>query len=243
MFYFAVAGGEPGADFLRIVMKWAHAAAIGDASGFIDDVETFGPSGVGVVGGVGHVVDTEGQREIEAFGEIVGDGEALSQRLGLGVADIFLEIGLHLPFVGGMRFADVDGQKVGVLSVVVEDLDEVADLATEGRSSKTAEDEDERFRAGAFTNVKTVGTVQREEASVGSGIADFEIAAMHVRQGVANHVEGVLGAASHDAEHDESDHDERAEADADPHGDFPHEGELLGASLAPKVSNGCDGET
>ena len=222
MFYFAVASGEPSADFLRIVVEWAHAAAIGDACGFVNDVETFGPGGVGVVGGVGHVVDAERQRKIEALGEIVGDGEALFERLGLSVADVLFEVGLHLPFVGGVRLADVDSQKVGVLFVVVEDLDEVADLATEGRSSKAAEDEYEWLGSGAFTNVKTVGAVEREEASVGSGVANFEIAAMHVRQRVANHVKGVPGTSGHDAKHDESDHDERAEADADPHKRFAH---------------------
>jgi len=222
MFYFAVASGEPSADFLWIVMEWAHATAIGDARRFVNDVETFGPGCVGIVGGVGHVVDTEGQGETETFCEIVGDGEALFERLGLSVADVFFEVGLHLPFVGGMRFADIDCKKIGVIFVVVEDLDEVADLATEGRSSKTAEDEDERFGAGAFADVKTVGAVEREEASVGSGVADFEIASVHVRQRVADHVERVPGAASHDAEHNESDHDERAEADADPHKRFAH---------------------
>ncbi len=222
MFYFAVAGGEPGADFLWIVMEWSHAAAIGDAGGFVNDIEALGPGCVGVVGSVGHVVDAEGEREIETFGEIVGDGEALFQRFGLGVADVFLEVGLHLPFVGGMRFADVDREKVGVLFVIVEDLDDVADLATKGRSSEAAEDEDERFGAGAFANVKMVRAAEREEASVGSGVADFEIAAVHVGQGVADHVERVPGAAGHHAEDDVRDDDERAEADADPHGNFPH---------------------
>jgi len=122
-----------------------------------------------------------------------------------------------------MRFADVDGQKIGVLFVIVEDLDDVADLATEGRSSEAAEDEDERFGAGPFANVKMIRAAEREEASVGSGVADFKIAAVHVRQGVADHVERVPGAAGHHAEDDVRDDDERAEADADPHGNFPHD--------------------
>src|SRR5439155_26610434 len=112
------------------------------------------------------------------LGEIVGDGEALFKRFGLGVADVFLQVGLQLPFVSGMRFADVDREKVGVLFVIVEDLDEVADLATEGRSSEAAEDENERFGAGAFANVKMVRATEREQASVGSGVTDFEIAAV-----------------------------------------------------------------
>ena len=40
-----------------------------------------------------------------------------------------------------MRFAHVNGQKIGVILIIVEDLYDVADLATEGRSSKTAEDD------------------------------------------------------------------------------------------------------
>src|SRR5580692_4292049 len=93
----AVAGGEPGADLVGIVMEWAHAASVRDAAGFVDDVEAFRPGGVGVVGGVVEVVDAEGDRVVEAFDEIVGDGYALAQRLRLRVADVVLHVGLHLP--------------------------------------------------------------------------------------------------------------------------------------------------
>jgi hypothetical protein len=41
-----------------------------------------------------------------------------------------------------MGLADVDGQEIGTVFVVVVDLRDVADLATEGRSSKAAEDQD-----------------------------------------------------------------------------------------------------
>ena len=213
MFYFAVAGGEPSANFLWIVVEWAHAAAIGDASGFIDDVETFGPGGVGVVGGVGHVVDTEGQWEIEALGEIVGDGEAPLERLGLSVTDVFLEVGFHLPFVGGMGFAHVDGQKIGVLFVIVEDLNEVANLATERRSSEAAENQDERFALCTRADVKARGAIERDEGGVGGVAADLEIASVHVREGVADHADGVFGAASHDAEADGRGEEENGDGD------------------------------
>jgi len=173
VFYFAIAGGEPGADLLWIVAERAHAAAVGDAGRFVNDVKALGPGGVGVVGSVGHVVDAERERKLETFGEIITNGEALLESRGLGVADVFLEVGLHLPFVGGVRFTNIDSQKIGVLLVIVEDLDDVADLATEGRSSKTTEDEDEWFGAGAFANMKVVGAVEREEASVGSRVADL----------------------------------------------------------------------
>jgi hypothetical protein len=243
MLYFAVARGEPSAHFLRIVVEWAHAAAIGDAAGFVDDVEAFGPGGVGVIGGIGHVVDAEGKRKIEALRKIVADGEALLQRRGLGVADVLFDVGLHLPFVGGMRFADIDRQKIGVVFVIVEDLDDVTDLATKGRSSKAAENENERFAGGAFANVETVGAVQREETGIGRGVADFQVAAMHVRERVADHVERVPGAARHNAECNEGDDDERADADANPHGNFPHERKLPKANLVREINSGLKDET
>jgi len=141
-FDFAVAGGQPGADFLGIVVEGTVATAVGDFPFFIEDVEAFGPGGVRIVGGVVHVVDAEGNGIFEALGEIVGDGEAIGKIARLRVANVVLEVGFHLPLIGGVSFANIDGQKIGVFFIVVVQLDDVADLATEGRSSKTAEDED-----------------------------------------------------------------------------------------------------
>ena len=80
-----------------------------------------------------------------------------------------------------MRFAHVHGKKIDVLFVVIEDLNDVADLATKWRSGKAAKYDDKRFRSGAFANVKCFGSAQSEYARVGSGIAHFQISAMHVR--------------------------------------------------------------
>ena len=88
MFYGAVAGGEPLANFSGIVVEGAHTAAVCDAAAFVDYVEAFGPGGVGEVGGVAHVIYSEGQIEFEALDEIVGDDDALFERFRLRVADI-----------------------------------------------------------------------------------------------------------------------------------------------------------
>ena len=53
-----------------------------------------------------------------------------------------------------MRFADVHGKKVHMIFVIIVDLDDVAYLAAEGRSSKAAEHQHQRARAEAFANVK-----------------------------------------------------------------------------------------
>jgi hypothetical protein len=51
-------------------------------------------------------------------------------------------------------FANVDGEEIGAVFIVVVDLRDVADLATERGSSEAAEDEDERFAVGALADVK-----------------------------------------------------------------------------------------
>jgi len=47
-----------------------------------------------------------------------------------------------------MRFADVDGQKIDVILVVVIELNDIANLATERRSSKAAENQHQRAAGG-----------------------------------------------------------------------------------------------
>ena len=59
-----------------------------------------------------------------------------------------------------MGFADVDGEEVGAVLIVVEDLRDLADLATERRSSEAAEDQDKRFALGAFADVKARGAIE-----------------------------------------------------------------------------------
>ena len=140
--YFAVAGGEPSADFGRVIFERAIAAAISDLAIFIDDVEAFRPRGIGVVGGVIHVIDAEGNGILVTFRKIVGDGQAVREIPRLRVANIVFNVGFHLPLVGGMGFANVYGQKISVILVIIENAHDVADLATERRSGEAAENQD-----------------------------------------------------------------------------------------------------
>ena len=95
-----------------------------------------------------------------------------------------------------MRFANVNGQKIGVISIVIENLHDVADLATEWRSSEAAKDDNQGFRSGAFANVKSFGAIERVDARIRSAVADFQTSSMHVRQRVAHHVQCVLWTAA-----------------------------------------------
>ena len=190
MLHFTVALGEPGAYFLRIVFEGAVPAFIRDPPVLAHDVEPLRPSGVGIVGAIGHFIDAEWHGEFVTLREIIGDGHALFNAFRLRVANIVLAlfVGFHLPLVGGMGFANVNGQKIDMSFVIVVELHDVANLAAKGRSSKTAKDEDERAAGGFFPDVEARGAIEGDEASIRCLIADFERAAMQVRKCIANHV-------------------------------------------------------
>ena len=102
-----------------------------------------------------------------------------------------------------MRFADVNGEKIRVLPVVVVNLNDVANLAAKRRSSEAAKHQHQRTRAKAFANMKMIDAVKRQEANVGGIASDLQRAAMHVRQGIAHHAKGVSRAARHVAKRTE----------------------------------------
>jgi hypothetical protein len=59
-----------------------------------------------------------------------------------------------------VRFADVDGQEVGVILIVLVDFDDVADLATKLRSCVTAEHDHQRTStAGALPQTEVFFTI------------------------------------------------------------------------------------
>ena len=143
MFYCAVARGEPFAGFFRLVVERTDPAAVNDAAALIDDVNALGPRGVRIVGGVAHIIDSEGHGELESLDEIIGNHHALLECFRLRVTNVVFEIRFHLPLVGGMRFANVNRQEIGAFLVILINLNDVAHLAAKRWSSKTPEDENE----------------------------------------------------------------------------------------------------
>jgi len=94
-----------------------------------------------------------------------------------------------------MRFAHVDGQEIGVVFIVIVNLHDVADLATKGRSSKATENEYERTTGCALADVETGLAIESEEPGVRSIVAHFQSSAVHVRERIPHHIDGVLRAA------------------------------------------------
>lgn len=167
-----------------MIVERAQASAIYDFSGLIDDVEAFRPCRIGVIGNVVHVVHGKGQGKMEALDEVVGDGDSLREGVRLGVADALIDVGFHLPFIEGMSFADIDGEEVGAVLVIVIERDEVAYLAAEGRSGVTSEHQDQRAPADPFAQVKGGLAVEREQAHIRRAVAYMKISVAPLRKRV-----------------------------------------------------------
>jgi hypothetical protein len=175
---------EPRARFFGMIVERAEASAINDLSGFIDDVEAFRPCCVGVISDVVHVVHGERQGEMESLNEIVGDGHSLREGVRLGVANVLIHVGFHLPFIERMSFADIDGEKVGAVLVIVIERDEVAYLAAEGGSGVTSEDQNQGALPDPFAQVKGGLAVEREQAHIRRVVAYMKITVAPLRKRV-----------------------------------------------------------
>lgn len=168
MFHGPIPYSQPVSNFGGLVVEGPHPSAIDDMPGLINDVQPLRPSGVRVVGGIAHVVDSEGQWKFEARGEILGDRHPLLERFGLRVTYVILHVGFHLPFVDRMRLANVHGQKIRFVFVVVVNLNDVAHLAAERGSSKATEHQHQWTSADAFTNMKMTRAIERKQSRVRS---------------------------------------------------------------------------
>lgn len=164
-----------------MVIERPQSAAIHNFPRLIDDVDSFRPAAIRVIGGIVHRVYRDGNRIMEALHEIVGDGDALRKRSRLHIANILIDIRLHLPFILRMCFANVHGQKIGAVFILAVNLDEISNLAAEGRSSVAAENQHQRAFAHTLVQIKRGVSIERKYARVRSAVAHMQIALMPLR--------------------------------------------------------------
>lgn len=156
MLHFAIALRQPIPNLFRIVFERAVPALIGNVPVLINHVKPFRPRGISIVRRIVHLIDAKRNGELVALRKVVRDRHALCNGLRLRIAHIvfFFRIGLHHPLVRRMSLAHVNRQKIGVFLIVFVKLRDVANLATERRSSKAAENQHQRPPGSPFANVK-----------------------------------------------------------------------------------------
>lgn len=143
-----------------MVIEWTDPAPVHDLSLLINNVDALRPRRIGMVGDVMHIIDAKRNREVETLNEIISDGYALFGGVRLRVTHTLIHVRLHLPFIKRMRFANVDGQEIRPILVIIVKSDEVTYLAPERWSGIAAKHQNQRPLADAITQVKSSMTVE-----------------------------------------------------------------------------------
>lgn len=185
-----------------MIIERAEPSAVNDPSLLVDYVNPLRPGSVGSVGSVVHGVYRKRNRKFEARHEIIGDCDALWECGRLRVANVLFYIRSHLPFVLRMSFANINGEEIRTVLVLIVDLNEISDLAAKRRSSVAAKNQNERFLANPFVQIASRTPVERKHTNVGRAIADFEIPFVPLRQSVTKKTVNIARTA-HEMSEDE----------------------------------------
>lgn len=155
-----------------MVIERSEPAAVNNFSGFVDDVNALRPATVEAVSGIAHSINGDGNWIMEAAHKIVGDGDTLSERFGLRVANVFSNIRLHLPLVLRVRLANIHSQEVSAIFVIVINLGEIPDLAAKWRSSVATENKDQRAFANPIVHIHCFLAIEGKYSRIGGLVAD-----------------------------------------------------------------------
>ena len=183
-----------------MIVEWPDPAAIHNLSFFINDVYALRPRRIRVIRNVVHVIHREGNWEVETLDEIVSDGHALFGSMRLRVTNTLINVRLHLPFVERMRFANIHGQEIRAILVIVIEIDEVAYLASKRRSGIAAEDQNQRSLPDAIAEMKCRLAIERQQPHIRRRVAHVQAAITPLRQRVTQKPIHVARPAHHVAE-------------------------------------------
>ncbi len=126
MLHLAKSFRQPRTRFSGMIVKGPHPAVIRDMTILAHNVDALRPRRIRIVRRVIYVINSKRQRIFEALDEIIGDYHALFHCFWLRVTNVILDVRFHLPFIGGMRFAHIHGQKIRVIFVIVINLRDFA---------------------------------------------------------------------------------------------------------------------
>jgi len=140
-------GPERRREFLSIETKGTCLCFEANVSRFIDQVETIRPAGIFLLHAIAYRIDEGWNRDMEVAHTRVGHFLAIFFRGWIGKQNTFLDVALHLPNIARMRLIDVNNEERYSIFVLLIQLVERGNLPAKGRSSVTAEDENNRFPA------------------------------------------------------------------------------------------------
>src|SRR6266478_7421172 len=168
-------------QFLRLKSKRAGLALVSHASVGVDEVDPIGPAGVGALGCVTEFVEHGGKLDAQLAYARSGHDAPLLFISRTREDDLVFDVALHLPYVAGMGFQNVDNQERHAVAILFVESVESGNLPPERRSGVTAEYEHHRLVRGERRELHAGGFIELEQGEVGSRLARMQFAGALVR--------------------------------------------------------------
>ena len=170
------------AQIVRLKAERARLGLVGDMALGVYQVETIGPSRVGLLGRIAELIDHRGNLDTEFSYTRSRHQGALLFIFGTGKNYFVFDIALHLPDIARMRFRDIHHQERNLVSVLVVELVESGNLPPEGRSCVAAKDEHYRLPLrGQGGELHRSALVELHQREVRGTIANLEGAGASLR--------------------------------------------------------------
>ena len=134
-------------DLFRVKPKWTGPGFARHTSIPVDHVQSVGPSRIGFFRGIREIVDQRGNPDMQISHARTSQRAAFADILRHREYNPLLNIRLHLPYIAGMSFENVDDIERHAIPVLVIQLVERGNLPAKRRSGVAAENQHHRFAA------------------------------------------------------------------------------------------------
>src|SRR5579884_1604740 len=150
--------------------KRSWTALVGHSSIFVDQINSIGPTGIGLLRAIVEIVNQRRKFNSQLPHAHPCHVLALGNVFRTGEDDFIPNVALHLPHVTRMRFEDVHGVELHTRSVFVVKLVESGNLPPKWRSSIAAKDKHYRLPGLERREAYMRRFIQSGQTEIGSGI-------------------------------------------------------------------------
>ena len=163
---------QRGSQLVGLKSKRPGPALVRNPALRIDQINTVGPTGIGLLGRIAEFVEDGWKLDAKFSHAGPGDEGSIIFSFRAGEDNVVFDIALHLPNVAGMGLGNVDHQKSDSIVILPVEFIEGGNLPPERRSSVAAEHKHHGLPLVEHGELNPVGLVDLEQREIWCVISD-----------------------------------------------------------------------
>lgn len=163
---------QRGSQLVGLKSKRPWPALVGNQALRVDQINTVGPAGIGLLGRIAEFVEDGWKLDAKFSHAGPGDEGSIIFSFRAGEDNVVFDIALHLPNVAGMGLGNVDHQKSDSIVILPVEFIEGGNLPPERRSSVAAEHKHHGLPLVEHGELNPVGLVDLEQREIWCVISD-----------------------------------------------------------------------